>query len=245
MAMTANQDLKVSQLDVENAFLYGTLDETEIYMQQPKGRDDGSGRVCKLVKSLYGLKQAPLIWYYHIEQHLTENGWEVCVSDWALFKLTKEGETCWLLLYVDDILIFSKSSDLVKQAEDTLINKYKMHKEDLSKYLSINITIELGKVQLGLEKYIEKLNSKFSSAPTLHTQIPLGVDPNTDSVSEDPSIRGHSPLSVHHWEHHVCSIHNPRGHPARLQQAGTRKQEADSAAQGAGRQNNAVPAGHV
>jgi len=81
MAMTANQDLHVSQLDVKNAFLYGTLDETEIYMQQPRDETTAQGRVCKLVRSLYGLKQAPLVWYYHIEQHLTENGWEVCDSD--------------------------------------------------------------------------------------------------------------------------------------------------------------------
>ncbi|CAI7779133.1 unnamed protein product, partial [Closterium sp. NIES-53] len=49
---------KVEQMDVKTAFLYGVVDE-EIYMKQPEGYDDGSGRVCRLNKAIYGLKQAP------------------------------------------------------------------------------------------------------------------------------------------------------------------------------------------
>ncbi|CAI7783805.1 unnamed protein product [Closterium sp. NIES-53] len=48
---------KVEQMDVKTAFLYGVVDE-EIYMKQPEGYDDGSGRVCRLNKAIYGLKQA-------------------------------------------------------------------------------------------------------------------------------------------------------------------------------------------
>lgn len=48
---------KLRQFNVKTAFLYGTLQE-EVYMHQPEGYDDGSGRVCRLKKSLYGSKQA-------------------------------------------------------------------------------------------------------------------------------------------------------------------------------------------
>ncbi|CAI7874145.1 unnamed protein product [Closterium sp. NIES-54] len=52
----------VKQMDVTTTFLNGILEE-EIFMAQPEGFDDGSGRVWKLKKVLNGLKQAHRQWY--------------------------------------------------------------------------------------------------------------------------------------------------------------------------------------
>ena len=44
-------------MDVKGAYLSGILHE-KVYIKQPEGYDDKSGRVCELIKMLYGLKQS-------------------------------------------------------------------------------------------------------------------------------------------------------------------------------------------
>jgi hypothetical protein len=60
LALVADQDLELEQLDVKTAFLHGNLEE-EIFMEQPEGfKQPGTENlVCRLKKSLYGLKQSP------------------------------------------------------------------------------------------------------------------------------------------------------------------------------------------
>lgn len=58
LAVTGSWDIK--QLDINNAFLQGTL-EDEVYVTQPLGYADADNPeyVWRLHKALYGLKQAP------------------------------------------------------------------------------------------------------------------------------------------------------------------------------------------
>lgn len=62
MAISALRRLKIHQMDVVTAFLYGFLDQI-LFIEQPHQLHDGTNRVCRLRKSLYGLKQSPRVWY--------------------------------------------------------------------------------------------------------------------------------------------------------------------------------------
>jgi histone deacetylase 1/2 len=98
------------QLDVQNAFLHGVLEE-EVYIQQPPGYTDKvhPSYVCKLDKAMYGLKQAPRTWYARLCGKLQQLGFVPSKADTSLFYFNKGGCTMFVLVYVDDIIVASSS----------------------------------------------------------------------------------------------------------------------------------------
>ena len=56
LALVPVKKLKVRKMDIKGAYLNGILKET-IYMDQPKGFDDETRRVCHIKKTIYGSKQ--------------------------------------------------------------------------------------------------------------------------------------------------------------------------------------------
>lgn len=71
LAIAAARNMKLFQFDVKTAFLYGDLKE-DVYMFQPEGYNDNSGKVCKLIKSLYGLKHASRCWNKKFTQFIKD-----------------------------------------------------------------------------------------------------------------------------------------------------------------------------
>lgn len=102
LTVALSHDWPVHQLDVKNAFLHGTLDET-VYCVQPSGFDDSKcpDFVCRLNKSLYGLKQAPRAWYSRFASHLLSMGFVGARSDTSLFIFRHGHDTvyfCFMLM---------------------------------------------------------------------------------------------------------------------------------------------------
>lgn len=94
---------KVKQYDIKTAFLNGELNE-DIYMKQPPGFTNGD-KVYKLVKSLYGLRQAARCWNQVLHRSLVKNGFLQSLIDKCLYTQHSGGESCYLLVHVDDILL--------------------------------------------------------------------------------------------------------------------------------------------
>ncbi|CAI7799460.1 unnamed protein product [Closterium sp. NIES-54] len=126
LSIVAVLDLNLMQLDMKNAFLQSKFDRV-LYMDQPNYFDDGTGRVCKLLKSLYGLKQSPLLWYRALDGVLQGAGWKKCQVDEALyFKASDNGVTCWVLAYVDDLLAASSSPAMLKELKELLEDAFEL-----------------------------------------------------------------------------------------------------------------------
>jgi len=120
--------LELDQLDVKTAFLHGDLEE-EIYMSQPMGfKTARKGHmVCKLKKLLYGLKQSPKQWYKRFDSFIqgkkyTQSHYDPC----AYYNKLASGEYIYLLLYVDDMLIASKSRYAIDKLKKDLSSEFEM-----------------------------------------------------------------------------------------------------------------------
>lgn len=74
--LAVTNQLLIKQIDVNNAFLNGVLEE-EIYMVQPpcfEATATDRSLVYKLNKALYGLKEAPSAWFDRLKSPLVQHG---------------------------------------------------------------------------------------------------------------------------------------------------------------------------
>ncbi|KAG7003598.1 Retrovirus-related Pol polyprotein from transposon TNT [Fusarium oxysporum f. sp. conglutinans] len=158
-AIAAALDLELEQMDVKTAFLYGLVNE-EIYVQQPEGFDDGSGRVCKLLRALYGLKQAPRVWYETLSTFLAALGFKPLLSDMGVFVKCHT----FIAVYVDDLLIAGPSKDEIVAVKQALCNKFKMTDLGPCKYylgMSLRRDRATRSIFLSQTTYLEKVLRDF------------------------------------------------------------------------------------
>ncbi|CAI7736670.1 unnamed protein product [Closterium sp. NIES-54] len=169
-------------------------------MAQPEGFDDGSGRMWKLKKALYGLKQAPRQWYLKLREVLEEIGFTPSSADHSLFMLGEGEQGSFMVVYVDDILIFSPSSDLVKEVMLKLQDKFKCKAlGDVNFYLGLHIERDVEKrcMRVHQRKYLEALAANIGqSEGHFSTLFPSGFNsvkgPEEESVGEEERRCFHS-----------------------------------------------------
>jgi hypothetical protein len=167
------------QFNVSTAFLYGELEE-EIYMNQPQGYEDGTDRVCKLRKSLYGLKQAPHCWNKKIGNFLKESGLKQSNADPCLYILEKGKENLFLVLYVDDGLIVSTTSEMQNELVSKLKKEFKITVKPATYFLGLEIEQTEGCIKVGQQAYTKKVLKRFNlgncrpaSTPVLNNGEPM------------------------------------------------------------------------
>ncbi|CAI7856906.1 unnamed protein product [Closterium sp. NIES-54] len=173
LGMAANRGWRIKQMDITTAFLNGIILE-ELYMLQPEGLDDGSGRVCRLKKAIYGLKQAPRAWYHKLEETLLAGGFKKSECDHSLFLLQEKERFLMLLVYVDDILLLSHSSAMIEHVEEMLEMQFKCSKMgDVKYYLGMHVEKDLDKgvLRLHQRKYSDEEVVGESDRKLFHSMV--------------------------------------------------------------------------
>lgn len=150
----AANNWEVYQMDVNNAFLHGDLEE-EVYMKLPPGfRHSHPDKVCRLRKSLYGLKQAPKCWFKKLSDALLRFGFAQSYDDYSLFSYSCKGIELRVPVYLDDLIICGNHGYMIQKFKDYLSSCFSMKDLWRLKYfLGIEITRGSSGMFLSQRKY--------------------------------------------------------------------------------------------
>ena len=170
LALAAIQGWHLTQLDVNNSFLYGDLNK-EVYMVPPP-RFGSKGEVCKLAKSLYGFKQASRQWFAKISSTIIDHGFIQSKSDDSMFTKIQKGSIIILLVYLNDILIASNDVDVVSAFKQFLDKKFK--RKDLGT-LKFFLGLEVARTAKGISLCQRKFTLELLSDTGLLACKPSNV----------------------------------------------------------------------
>jgi hypothetical protein len=176
-------------MGVTTAFLNGKLSET-IYMFQPPGYEvkGKENLVCKLNRSIYGLKQSPRTWYHEIDLYLRNSGWQRSTADSNLYYTWRRSTIIIMVIYIDDLLITSSDTALIKSVQKELQSKYRM--KDLGtvkRYLGVEFAFSKKGIMIHQNSYAHQIlqdagmgNCKISIIP-----LPTGTSLSDQTETAD------------------------------------------------------------
>jgi hypothetical protein len=169
MAIAAEFDLEIRQLDVAGAFLYASReDQPSVLCELPDGFTK-PGKCVRLKRALYGLRDSPILWYKEFSGTLRRLGLLSSKEEPCLF-FDKERRIV-VLFYVDDILVMYHKDDAKKGTEMIAAIKSAYEVDDRGAaewFLGIRIVRDrkLRTISLVHDSYIEKITAKFNLANT-------------------------------------------------------------------------------
>ncbi|XP_057999352.1 uncharacterized protein LOC131178413 [Hevea brasiliensis] len=196
LVVAATKNWELHQMDVQNAFLHGDLEE-EVYMKIPPGFASQSPRkVCKFRKSLYSLRQAPRCWFAKLTASLKAYEFEQSYSDYSLFTFRAGTVQLNVLIYVDDLIISSNDVSAVQKFKNYLSRCF--HMKDLGKlkfFLGIEVARNSNGIFLCQRKYaldviseVGLLGYKLAKTP-LEQNHKLALT-ESDDVDDPAQYRG-------------------------------------------------------
>ena len=185
-----NEDLHAFVLDVKTAFLYGKLNEL-VFMDQPQGFDDNSGRKCRLNRSLYGLKQAPRQWFERFHKFIFELNFKSLDNEPCIFVRYNNSDKIIIALYVDDILIAGSNINEINVVISLLTKEFHMSKLDnLSEFLGIRMNFTSDSLVMDQESYIVKLLNKFNMSECKPSDIPISPKSTSSDFKKGKPFNG-------------------------------------------------------
>jgi hypothetical protein len=176
IALAAQKNWRIFQLDVKSTFLYGELSE-EVYIEQPRGYETKGKEhlVYKLHKALYGLKQAPRAWFSRIEAHFIKEGFQKCDNEQTLFiKKNGAGKIIIVSIYVDDLIFTSDDKDLMCDFKRSMLREFDMTDLGYMRFfLGIEVLQRTDGIFIYQKKYALEILKRFGMLESNEVSSPI------------------------------------------------------------------------
>jgi hypothetical protein len=185
-ALAISHKLKITQIDFDNAFLNGILEE-EIYMSFPPGYPGPPGNIIKLIKSIYGLKQACRTWQCALVDALKECDFEPFLSEPCVFKHSKS--LFLISVHVDDMLLVTADEKARSSFLKKLKTKFRLKDlGPLSYYLGFEAEISPSSIFLHQTSYFENVLSRFNMSDCKTAETPAPPKSNRSLTDARPDF---------------------------------------------------------
>nr|GEZ52641.1 hypothetical protein [Tanacetum cinerariifolium] len=150
------------QMDVNSAFLYGTIEE-EVYVCQPPGFED--------------------------PKHPDKNGYQRGTIDQTLFIKKQQKDILLVQIYVDDIIFGATNKALCQSFEKLIKDKFQMSSMgELTFFLGLQVKQKKDGIFISQDKYVAEILRKFrlsegkSASTPIDAEKPLLKDSNGEDV---------------------------------------------------------------
>lgn len=195
-AYAVKNDMHIHHMDVNTAYLQGTLEE-DIYIQPPSGiKTHTKNKVCKLRKAIYGLKQSGRVWNAKLNEVLTKMEFQQLEADNCVYIKHTNNEKVLITVYVDDILIFSKSMECINDVKTDLKGHFDI--KDLGEAkkvlgLQLERNLKNGSLTVDQSLYIKEILQRYNMADCKPTNSPLDsyqrlskeMEPKTEAEAKE------------------------------------------------------------
>lgn len=183
LAVAASEKLYLRQFDIKTAFLNGDLSE-EIFMNQPDGFEDSTGRVCRLNRSLYGLKQASRCWNKKFSSFLKTFKLVQSESDSCVFINSEKSSKIILAIYIDDGLVAAANKEDIELLLNYLKKEFEITSGPLDCFLGLEIKrFADGAIHVNQSGYARRILAKFRMEECNPLSIP--ADPHHSMSADD------------------------------------------------------------
>ncbi len=160
LTVTPFRQYKVRQLDLTNAYLHAPIQDV-VFIYVPDGFP-GAGEIARLNKAAYGTKQGARRFYDYTAKVFNHIGLVQCPNDPCLYRYLFSDHVCFVLQYVDDVLLAGDDTAL-DHLEKELAKYFQCKFTTPKDFLGLDLTItKPGDIRLSMSTFTSKMETVLS-----------------------------------------------------------------------------------